>query len=147
MDDLAETPAYREWYDRAIEPTLEISREVGNWYTGSVHVARASALRHALESGEDVTGDQLLVGSYGSGAQAEIHAETVVEGWTEEIAALDVRERLEARREISFEEYERVHDRHNHDKRVDLEPFTEPDHEFVFTGRGAMNEREYAFVE
>ncbi|MFD1514965.1 hydroxymethylglutaryl-CoA synthase [Halomarina rubra] len=147
-DLLKGTDTYQEWYDSTIAPTLEISREVGNWYTGSVHIARASGLKAMLEAGEDITGDRLLVGSYGSGAQAEIHAETVREGWKEEIAALTIDEQIAARRDISFEEYERVHDVHNHDKQADdVEEFTSPEDEFVFDGWGRMGERKYRYVE
>jgi hydroxymethylglutaryl-CoA synthase len=147
MDDLKETEQYQQWYAGAIEPTLSISREVGNWYTGSVHLARASALRDAIERGTDMTGKHLLVGSYGSGAQAEIHRETVQEGWKEEIEGLNLDEQLAARYDMDFEEYERVHDAHNHEKARELEEFTQPDGEFVFTGWGRMNERKYDWVE
>jgi len=144
-DALSETDTYREWYADTIEPTLAIARQVGNWYTGSVHVARASALQWAREEGLDVAGDRLLVGSYGSGAQAEIHAETVADGWAAEIDALDVDEQLAARREISFAEYEDIHANHTHGSAVEVEAFTEPDGEFVHTGRGEMDERTYAY--
>jgi len=147
MDDLKGTDAYRTWYDRAIEPTLSLSRRVGNWYTGSVHLARASALAAAAEAGEDLLGQTLLVGSYGSGAQAEIHAETVVEGWEDAIAELDIEDRIAARYDVSFSEYEAVHDVHNHDIETELPDFTTPEHEFVFDGWGEMGERRYAFVE
>ena len=146
-EKLKDTDAYLEWYDRVVEPTLSLSRQVGNWYTGSVHVARVSALRDALENDVDLAGQRLGVGSYGSGAQAEIHAETVMSGWAEEIAALDVDERLAERHDISFEEYEHVHDVHNHDEESDLEEFTTPEDEFVFDGWGEMGEREYVYVE
>jgi hydroxymethylglutaryl-CoA synthase len=147
-DQLKGTETYQTWYDDTIAPTLEISREVGNWYTGSVHIARASGLKAALEAGEDLAGKRLLVGSYGSGAQAEIHAETVQEGWEEELAGLTIDEQIEARRDISFEEYERVHDVHNHDKQADdVEEFTSPDDEFVFDGWGRMGERKYRYVD
>jgi hydroxymethylglutaryl-CoA synthase len=147
MDDLKDTDEYREWYGRVIDPTLSLARRVGNWYTGSVHVARASALKHAYETGKAMTGKQLLVGSYGSGAQAEIHAETVREGWQEEIEALNVDEQLAGRYDLDFDEYEQVHDAHNHEKDVELEEFTAPANEFVFTGWGRMNERKYEYVE
>ncbi|WP_331233736.1 hydroxymethylglutaryl-CoA synthase [Natronorarus salvus] len=149
MDDLKRTEAYQEWYDRVIDPTLTISREVGNWYTGSVHIARASALKTALDEGVDLTGERLLVGSYGSGAQAEIHVERVNENWAEKIARMPIDEQLDARYDISFEEYERVHDVHNHDVETgtEVEEFTVPDGEFVFDGWGRMNERKYRFVE
>ncbi|WP_276301864.1 hydroxymethylglutaryl-CoA synthase [Halorussus lipolyticus] len=147
MDELSSTDDYQTWYDAAIEPTLSISREVGNWYTGSVHIARAAALKQAAEEGRDLAGKKLGVGSYGSGAQAEIHAETVQEGWKDEIEALNIDEQNAARYDLSFEEYENVHDRHNHDKTIEMEDFTVPDGEFVFTGRGRMNERLYDYVE
>ncbi|MFC4447974.1 hydroxymethylglutaryl-CoA synthase [Halorussus aquaticus] len=147
MDDLKSTAEYQEWYGEVIEPTLSIARQVGNWYTGSVHIARASALKSAAETGVDLAGERLLVGSYGSGAQAEIHAETVRDGWKDEIEQLNVDEQIEGRYDLSFEEYENVHDRHNHDKTIEMEDFTVPDEEFVFTGRGRMNERLYDFVE
>jgi hydroxymethylglutaryl-CoA synthase len=147
MDKLKRTDMYQSWYADTIEPTLSISREVGNWYTGSVHVARASALKTAAEQGRDLAGETLLVGSYGSGAQAEIHAETVADSWLEEIQQLNIDEQLEQRYDLDFEEYEQIHDVHNHDMTVDVEEFTTPDGEFVFAGRGRMNERLYEYVE
>ncbi len=146
-DALKGTDQYQEWYARTIDPTLTISREVGNWYTGSVHIARISAMKHALENGRDLTGETLLVGSYGSGAQAEIHAETVCESWDEEIEALNVDEQLAARYDMSWEDYEEVHDAHNHEMDVDVEEFTTPEAEFVFDGWGRMGERKYRYVE
>ncbi|WP_435117197.1 hydroxymethylglutaryl-CoA synthase [Halolamina sp. C58] len=147
MDDLKRTDRYQSWYADTIDPTLSISREVGNWYTGSVHVARASALKTAAEQGRDLAGEKLLVGSYGSGAQAEIHAETVADGWLDEIEKLNIDEQLDARYDLDFEEYEQIHDVHNHDMTVDVEEFTTPEGEFVFAGRGRMNERLYEYVE
>ncbi len=147
MDGLKSTDAYQEWYASVVEPTLAISRHVGNWYTGSVHVARAAALRDAYRRDVDLAGAKLGVGSYGSGAQAEIHAETVMDGWRDEVAALNVDEQLDERYGLTFEEYEDVHDAHNHDKESDIEPFTTPDGEFVFDGWGRMNERQYRYVE
>jgi hydroxymethylglutaryl-CoA synthase len=146
-DALKETERYQTWYDRTIDPTLDISRQVGNWYTGSVHVARVSGLKSLAEAGEDAVGKRLLVGSYGSGAQAEIHVETVQENWLEEIEALNIDEQLEARYELTFEEYEDVHDAHNHDEESAVEEFTPPESEFVFDGWGRMGERKYRFVE
>ncbi len=147
MDALKETDHYKEWYAATIDPTLTIARDVGNWYTGSVHVARVSALKHGYENDIDLEGQRLLVASYGSGAQAEIHAETVRDGWREEMEALNIDEQLEARYELTWAEYERVHDAHNHDLEADPEPVTTPSAEFVFDGWGRMGERKYRYVE
>jgi hydroxymethylglutaryl-CoA synthase len=146
MDALAETDRYRAWYDATIDPTLGIARQVGNWYTGSVHLARLSALLSAAREDRDLTGERLLVASYGSGAQAEIHAETVRPGWRAEAEACDVTDQLEARYGLSFDEYELVHDAHNHEKESEIEPFTQPEGEFVHAGWGRMNERKYEYV-
>jgi len=141
------TDRYAEWYDRTVDPTLGISREVGNWYTGSVHIARASSLLDALETGRDLVGERLLVGSYGSGAQAEIHAETVQDGWRAETEAIDIEKQIRSREPISFETYESIHDVHNHSAESDIEPVTAPDGEFVFDGWGRMGERKYTYIE
>jgi hydroxymethylglutaryl-CoA synthase len=147
MDELKETRRYQEWYERAIDPTVDISGQVGNWYTGSVHVARLSALSAAVENDVDLAGKRLLVGSYGSGAQAEIHSETVQDGWREAVEAVDVAPQLDARYDLDFDEYELIHDVHNHEKEADVEEFTAPEDEFVFTGWGRMNERRYEYIE
>lgn len=149
MVDLQETERYQSWYESAIEPTLGLSRTVGNWYTGSVHLARASALLAAFEDDHELTGQRMLVASYGSGAQAEVHAETVQPGWREHLSSLDIFDQLDNRRSISFSEYERIHDVHNHDVETgsDVEPLTDPSGEFVFEGWGRMGERKYRFVD
>ena len=146
-DALTQTERYTDWYNATIEPTLDLARHVGNWYTGSVHLARASGLKHAREHGRDLDDQQLLVASYGSGAQAEVHAERVVPGWEEEIAQLNVDAQIRDRHDLTFEEYEQIHDVHNHDREADAEEFTVPDHEFVFDGWGRMGERKYRYVE
>lgn len=146
MDNLASTDHYQTWYDRTVDPTLDISRHVGNWYTGSVHIARVGGLLHAARNGLDIAGERMLVGSYGSGAQAEIHAEQIREGWREEIEPGRLEDRLDRRYDLTFEQYERVHDAHNYDKETDMESFTDPTDEFVFTGWGPMNERNYELV-
>ncbi|PSP98444.1 hydroxymethylglutaryl-CoA synthase [Halobacteriales archaeon QS_4_70_19] len=145
-DALAETDVYQDWYARTVEPTLELSRYCGNWYTGSVHVARASGLLQAAEAGQDLTGERLLVGSYGSGAQAEIHHETIQPGWEENIRALNVKDQFRDRYDLTYEEYERIHDAHNHEKETDTDELATPDEEFVFDGWGRMGERKYRYV-
>jgi hydroxymethylglutaryl-CoA synthase len=146
-DKLTDTGHYEDWYEQTVEPTLDISRQVGNWYTSSVHIARVAGLKRALDEGKDVAGQQLLVGSYGSGAQAEIHAETIQDGWEEEIEQLNIDEQNAARYDLSFEEYEEIHDVHNHEAETDFEPRTTPEGEFVFDGWGRMGERKYTYVE
>jgi hypothetical protein len=75
-----------------------------------------------------------------------IHAETVTDGWADEITALDLHDQLDRRYDLTFEEYEAVHDVHNHEQDADLAEFTAPEEEFVFDGWGEMGERQYAYV-
>ncbi len=147
MDELKQTTRYQSWYETVVKPTLNLSSAVGNWYTGSVHIARASALKHAAETDANLVGEQLLIGSYGSGAQAEIHAERVRPGWRSEMQALNIDDQLERRYDLTFDEYQTIHDLHNHDKETEIVDFTAPENEFVFTGWGDMDEREYKFIE
>ncbi|MDR9412716.1 MAG: hydroxymethylglutaryl-CoA synthase, partial [Haloferacaceae archaeon] len=146
MDGLKQTDRYQAWFAERIAPTVQLSAAVGNWYTGSVHLARFSTLQAAHAAGEDLAGEDLLVGSYGSGSQAEIHRETVVAGWESALEGLDLQDRLDARYDLSVEEYERIHDVHNHDKEVEIDPLTEPAEEFVFAGWGRMGERRYEYA-
>lgn len=146
MDDLTDTDHYQTWYTNAITPTLSFSERVGNWYTGSVHLARASALKHAADTGRSLTGKQLLVASYGSGAQAEIHVETIQDGWKEEIQHLTIEEQIDTRYDLSYEDYEAIHEAHTYDEPTNATAFTQPDGEFVFDGWGQMNERTYDYV-
>lgn len=146
-DALKQTDVYQTAYRTQIEPTVSISRDVGNWYTGSVHIARLSALLDAFQTNKALTGDSFLVGSYGSGAQAEIHTETIQDAWREEIAALNISEQLSKRYSLTFSEYESIHDSHNHDKETDLDPYTSPNNEFIFDGWGRMGERQYTYIE
>lgn len=99
--------------------------------------------------GKEIAGKDLLVASYGSGAQAEIHAETVQPSWKDRIDSIGVNRHLERRVDISFPEYELVHDVHNHaiETGPDTDHFSEPDGEFVFEGWGPMNERQYRFAD
>jgi len=48
---------------------------------------------------------------------------------------------------MSWDDYEEIHDAHNHEMDVDVEEFTTPAEEFVFDGWGRMGERKYRYVE
>ncbi|MES3630595.1 MAG: hydroxymethylglutaryl-CoA synthase [Longimonas sp.] len=140
------TEPFQTWYTATVAPTLSLSRRTGNWYTGSVHVARASALLEAARHDNDLVGKRMLVGSYGSGAQAEVHAETVCTGWRAEIEALTIEDQLDARYDLSFEAYEQIHSAHTYGTETSIDPFTTPKNEFAFDGWGDMGERTYAYV-
>jgi len=142
---LASSDVFEEFYERAVEPTLSISEKTGNWYTGSVHLARLAALFDAAENGID--SGMMLVGSYGSGAGAEIHAERLKEGFDEalDLSLDDLHDRLADCYELEWDEYQRLHDFHNYEEDTEIEPFSKPEG-FVRNGTGEMGERLYEYV-
>lgn len=139
---LAETPEFIEFYRSKIEPATFNNVHLGNGYTASVHEARTSVFDHAREHGVDLKRKLFLVGSYGSGAQAEVHDETVMEDYLYFADKLNTREQLKDRRKLTFDEYLALR------QGVIKEPFSRPRRQFVWTGRfGNMGQRLYAFVE
>lgn len=143
MENLRETEEYREWYQKRVKPTIEFSSRVGNLYTGSVHLARLSGLYHAYKNGRNLTGDKILVASYGSGAQAEVHSEIIQSDWEEKISSTTTEEKLNNRTKIeSFKKYEEIHRSHEHGESR-IEPISQGLSKFEFVGFGKMGERVY----
>ncbi len=145
-NNLGETEIFRDWYEQVVEPTIQLAALTGNWYTGSVHIARVSALLEAQKNGKEMEDKSLLVGSYGSGAQAEIHSERICKKWKNEMEELNIEEMLDNRYDLDFDEYKEVRKVHNYSEEADVESLTEPNDEFVFAGHGSMGERVYEFA-
>lgn len=143
MSDLKRTDEYRDWYQSRVEPTIEISSRVGNLYTGSVHLARLSGLYYGYKNNRDLLDKKMLVASYGSGAQAEVHEEIIQPEWEEKISEMNVESKLNSREEIkSFDTYEDIHRSHKHgEDRVD--PLSQTLSEFKFVDFGRMGQRVY----
>jgi hydroxymethylglutaryl-CoA synthase len=148
MERLKNTKEYGEWYENTVNPTVRISSKVGNWYTASVHVARLSGLWDKMRDGVDISDQYMLVASYGSGAQAEVHREVIQDGWEEKIQQVNIGEKLESRKPISdFETYEDVHNSHNYNSNISSNPLSSDKPTFVRDGKGSMGEREYRISE
>jgi hydroxymethylglutaryl-CoA synthase len=109
---VAKSPLFRETFARTIEPTLTLSRDIGNIYSGSMYLALASLFEHANAS---LAGRRLVFGSYGSGASAKVFS-GVVSAQYEALAkklrvADDLRPEADGgpRVPLSVAEYERLH--------------------------------------
>lgn len=88
-----------------LEKTMIFNRRLGNTYTASVYMGLLSLLENAeLEAGERVG-----IFSYGSGAVAEFFSGQLVEGYRSQLRPGALSAQLEARREISYEEYRERH--------------------------------------
>jgi hydroxymethylglutaryl-CoA synthase len=79
---------------------------VGNSYSVSVFVGLDSLFENDRE---DLTGKKVVLCGYGSGSHAVIQANVVPEGYKEVSRKFDLMSRLNARKKLSIEEYEKIH--------------------------------------
>lgn len=86
-----------------LKASQQLSRQVGNIYTGSVYLSLLSLLSYSdkLQSGE-----KIAIFSYGSGAEAELYSITLQENFTEYVPRKSVKQLLEGRQKLSVSEYE-----------------------------------------
>lgn len=109
------TPQFQEAYESKILPSLTISRQIGNIYTGSMYLAFCSMLEGEGGKGKDLTGRRVGFGSYGSGCSAIVFSGIVAGGRTDVVSKLSLGRQIEDRRELSMIEYEALHEGHaNH---------------------------------
>lgn len=110
---VAKARLFRETFARKVEPSLRLSRDIGNIYSGSLYLALASLLEHA--PADALAGRRVVLGSYGSGASAKVMSGIVSEhhgsiGRQLHVAA-DLRPETEGgvRVPLAVAEYERLH--------------------------------------
>jgi hydroxymethylglutaryl-CoA synthase len=113
---VAKSALFRTTFGRAIEPTLTLSRDVGNMYSWSLYLALASLLEHADGAdGASLAGRRLLFGSYGSGASAKVLSGVVSDRYESVARHLHVRRDLLSeddggpRVPLAIADYERLH--------------------------------------
>jgi len=92
-----------ESYAAQVDPWLGAAREVGNTYTASLYLCLAWLADQAASRFE---GKRIGLFSYGSGCCAEFFTGDIVSGAARVAGRIGLRDLLEARRELSVEEYE-----------------------------------------
>ncbi len=126
-------------FERRVVPSLAYCTEVGNVYSGTVYLALCGVLAHAA------AGERHRVGlfSYGSGCSSEFFSGVVQADAAKRHGELGLREALDARHGLDFEEYEKLL-RLNaqwgfgvENKEVDLAPIAEI-YERQLAGRGRL---------
>lgn len=142
---ISKTDVYRTFVAEKIERGQRASSLIGNLYTGSIFVSLISTLEADLAEGEELTGAQIGLCGYGSGAKAKVFEIRIQPGWREITARFGLMERLDHRVSITAEQYEQLH-------RGQLSAsLHEPAQEFALTrigGDGLMEgQREYRFVD
>jgi len=114
---LARSPFFREAFARKVSPSLALSRDVGNVYSGSIYLALASLFEHAQsEAGPSaLAGQRIAFGSYGSGASAKVFSGTVMADYAKVTSHLRIADELRPRSEggarvaLSMADYEKLH--------------------------------------
>jgi len=88
--------------EQQIADTLHYNQLIGNSYTASIYIGLCSLLDNAKEN---LSGKRIGFFSYGSGCVAEFFSGTVVDGYQERLHTADHTRMLNARQEVSYDEY------------------------------------------
>jgi hydroxymethylglutaryl-CoA synthase len=110
---VAKSPLFRAAFARKIEPSITLSRDIGNVYSGALYLAFASLLEH--EIGKGLAGRRVVFGSYGSGASAKVFSGVVSDSYETIARQLGAKDNLRPESEggtripLSVAEYERLH--------------------------------------
>ena len=94
-------------FEKHIGSSIIAPELVGNSYSVSVFVGLDSLLENDRE---DLTGKNVVLCGYGSGSHAVIQGSRIPEGYKEVAKKLDLMQRLSARKKLSIEEYEKIHE-------------------------------------
>lgn len=90
-------------FEEKVGKSLKISKAVGNTYSSTVYGCLMSLI---LEDDELKAGDRIGIYSYGSGSCAEFYSAIVLPEAREHIKALNIDGHLDARYELSIEEFD-----------------------------------------
>ncbi len=95
----------RESFELKVLPSLRYSQRIGSTY-GASNFAGISSLVMGVD--DLAAGDRIGIFSYGSGAIGEYYSALVCEGARRELESMGIDQALDARREVTVEEYEQV---------------------------------------
>jgi polyketide biosynthesis 3-hydroxy-3-methylglutaryl-CoA synthase-like enzyme PksG len=94
--------AVEDDFTTRLGPAIRYPQQVGNIYAGTVHLALASTIDNAVIDREHRVG----VFSYGSGCASEFYSVTITPASQAAVRAMGIREALDARYELSMDEYD-----------------------------------------
>lgn len=92
-------------FEEKVLKSFKIPRTVGNTYSSTVYTSLVSLL---LDDDDIKPGDRIGIYSYGSGSCAEFYSAIVLPGATEYIRSLGIDDHLNARRELSIDEFDHL---------------------------------------
>tara|TARA_Y200000002_G_C22681623_1_gene664344 strand:- start:1897 stop:3315 length:1419 start_codon:yes stop_codon:yes gene_type:complete len=100
---------YKDFVNTKISPGEKASSEIGNMYSASVFMSLLSMLNYHFDKKNEITGEKIGFISYGSGSKAKIFHGVVQPDWKDKVQSSKLFESLENRKEISFEDYQSLH--------------------------------------
>ena len=100
---------YRTFVESKIEDGEIASGYIGNMYTASIFMSLISLLYSSYEKDKNITGNNVGFLSYGSGSKSKIFEGRVADNWRSKISDLEVFKKLEERKLIDFDTYEKLH--------------------------------------
>jgi hydroxymethylglutaryl-CoA synthase len=100
---------YRTFVESKIEDGEIASGYIGNMYTASIFMSLISLLYSSFKKDKNITGYNVGFLSYGSGSKSKIFEGKVAGNWRSKISGLEVFKKLEDRKLINFDTYEKLH--------------------------------------
>jgi len=100
---------YSSFVESKIEDGEIASGYIGNMYTASIFMSLISLLYTSYEKDKNITGNNVGFLSYGSGSKSKIFEGRVADNWQSKISGLEVFKKLEERKLIDFDTYEKLH--------------------------------------
>lgn len=95
------SPFYKNWTTEKVAAGDRLSSKMGNLYTASIFLSLLSY----FTSSEAAEGKNLVCFAYGSGSKAKVFEVKVQEAFAAKVAKWKVNETLDARTQISFDQY------------------------------------------
>ena len=105
--DFRKSQTFLGIFAEKVEPSLAISRSIGNVYSGSLPLALASLLSQGAEQIKSLAGKRTVFLAYGSGATARVFGGKFTSSLAKSVLPLPLSQI--SRQPVSFEDYERLH--------------------------------------
>lgn len=108
---ISKTEAYKQLIKDKVEPTQRASSEIGNMYTASIFTALLSALQVSATANEELEGQKIGFIGYGSGSKSKVFEGIVGKDWKAVMDKINLFDYLNQRQEISYQQYEDLHNK------------------------------------
>ena len=113
------------------ESVRRYSNQIGNLYTGSLYLGLLSLLENSTDL---KAGMRLGLYSYGSGAQCEFYSAFLRPGFNKYIEHAAFQKVLDARKQVSVAEYEKIYNSHIKDEKTRMLDYSNDPAKYVFAG-------------